>query len=231
MTRAKTSRKATKPITRENFNSLIEVAKRTLQNPSAPYTTQAIAIAFTLADHLGKNEKCFPSLKTIARETRMSLSTVKKHLPLVTEGEYAIFRKTPGGNGWPRSNHYEMIGAPAASATADGEAATWEAPTPIAHRMRSDETGRRVEGRSESDVIDVSEFRNADGPGDGHTVAGRRPHDGPGGGHTVAGRRPLTSPVNSPPIDLPQPTTPRVHSPRVPATPRRDGRSCKWETL
>lgn len=69
---------------------------------------RAKALYMYLRDRTGKNGECWPAIKTIARDTSMSVSTVKRAMnDLVKHGLLTKERRTRENNG-DTSNLYKL---------------------------------------------------------------------------------------------------------------------------
>jgi hypothetical protein len=78
-------------------------------NSSLPSTTRHVLL--TLSCHVNDvGEDCFPSTKTLARETRLSERSVCTHLELAAEHGWFVVRKHGyGGKKWARHQYYPRI--------------------------------------------------------------------------------------------------------------------------
>ena len=98
-------------------------ARRRLLDPNAPYPASARLVGLAMLEHVNYrpdsdgNYSCWPSNRTIAGETRLSTSTVKRHKrDWLCGGPCPLFRQVPASetvrNGWVfvhASDRYEVV--------------------------------------------------------------------------------------------------------------------------
>ncbi len=72
---------------------------------------KAAAVLHNLAMHSNKKDECFPALKTIAREVRMSVRSVQRALDELLEAGLITKKHNYRANGSQTSNIYKIIAA------------------------------------------------------------------------------------------------------------------------
>lgn len=81
-------------------------------------TAKAVAVLHNLALHSNKSNECFPALKTIAKECRLSLRTVQRALDELLSAGIITKKHNYRPNGSQTSNIYKIITAVAERAAA-----------------------------------------------------------------------------------------------------------------
>lgn len=94
------------------------IAINTIIKSEDHLTAKAAAVLHNLALHSNKNNECFPALKTIARECRLSLRTVQRALDELLSAGIITKKHNYRANGSQTSNIYKIISAVAERAAA-----------------------------------------------------------------------------------------------------------------
>ncbi len=94
------------------------IAINTIIKSEDHLTAKAAAVLHNLALHSNKNNECFPALKTIARECRLSLRTVQRALDELLSAGIITKKHNYRPNGSQTSNIYKIITAVAERAAA-----------------------------------------------------------------------------------------------------------------
>ena len=71
--------------------------------------SRAISLYMYLLDRQGKNDSCWPSIKTISQHTKMSRSTVKRAIHDLVQAGYLEVEYRKRDNGGTTSSDYKII--------------------------------------------------------------------------------------------------------------------------